>query len=58
MIGAVCGGKVGRIFGFSAKKPVCHCERSEAIAPERNPNSAPEQVRLLRCARNDRRLFN
>jgi hypothetical protein len=35
-------------------KSVCHCERSEAIAPERNPNSAAEQVRLLRYAHNDK----
>jgi hypothetical protein len=40
MVFAVCGGKVGRIFGFSVKKPVCHCERSEAIFPYRSLTSA------------------
>jgi hypothetical protein len=34
----------------------CPCERSEAIAPVRNPNSAAEQMRLLRCARKDKRF--
>ena len=40
---------------------VCPCERSEAIAPERNRlhhyrSIVILQVRLLRCARKDRRL--
>jgi hypothetical protein len=35
----------------------CHCERSEAIAPEQSPNGVTEQVRLLRCARNDKRFL-
>ena len=37
---------------------VCPCGRNEAIAPERNPNGAAEQVRLLRCARKDNRFYN
>ncbi|RZK99218.1 MAG: hypothetical protein EOO62_25115, partial [Hymenobacter sp.] len=35
--------------------PVCHCEHREAIASERNC-SGVVRVRLLRGARNDRRL--